>query len=175
MKSQDRYDSLLQYYSMTVEMPWKLLKAQMLQESSANPDAKSRVGAMGLMQFMPRTAKDEFIGSQMDPLDPEESIKAASRYMAKLVTAVRLAVYSGPIIEPDHWKMALASYNGGIGYVQKAIHMCAYEGIPYTWENVLAKLPKVLVKGKRMDVKQVEDYVSRIWKKYEEDSHKTDT
>ena len=48
MKAADRYDSLIQFYAEQSGVSWQLLKAQMLAESAANPDA-------ALMDFLQST------------------------------------------------------------------------------------------------------------------------
>lgn len=57
-----------------------MFEAQLEQESGFNPAAKSKAGALGVAQFMPRTAKSLGI----NPADPAEAIPAAARYMAQL-------------------------------------------------------------------------------------------
>lgn len=64
---------------------------------------KSPVGAVGIAQFMPATAKEEGV----NPLEPLASITAAARYLAKLY---RIA---------GTWQKAVASYNWGIGNVTR--------------------------------------------------------
>ena len=53
MKPSDRFDSLIRYWGERVQLPFDLLKAQMMAESSGNPKAESPVGAKGLFQLMP--------------------------------------------------------------------------------------------------------------------------
>lgn len=89
-------------------LPNDILNRVAYQESRYNKDAKSSVGAIGLMQFMPATAKDFGI----DPADPFQSIDAAGRYLAQLFAEFR------------DWKLALAAYNAGQGNVRK------YKGVP---------------------------------------------
>ena len=52
------YDALVKKHARTYEMDWRLISAQMYQESGFNPKATSWVGAKGLMQVMPRTAQE---------------------------------------------------------------------------------------------------------------------
>lgn len=105
MQKEDRYDSLFVHYTEGKDVDWKLLKAQVRQESAFNPKAVSSVGAMGLAQFMPATWREWGEGI---PTNPEESIKAQAKYMAWL-------------LQKFNWEMewALAAYNWGIGNVQK--------------------------------------------------------
>lgn len=84
-------------------LPAGLLSRMAYQESRYNPKAKSPVGALGLMQFMPATAKDYGI----DPYDAKASIYASAKYMASLYTKF------------GNWKDAVASYNWGQGNVAR--------------------------------------------------------
>lgn len=87
-----------------------LLLSLIRQESSFNPNTKSPVGASGLMQIMPRTAKDlkKREVTEKELLDPSSNIQLGSRYFAALVREFK----------NDHMK-ALASYNAGSGNVRK--------------------------------------------------------
>lgn len=114
MKAQDRYDSLFIYYGERAQVSWTLLKAQGLVESGLNPDAKSKVGAFGLAQFMPATFAELAVkrgwlsaNTLIDPRDPEDAIRAQSLYMAWLLK------------ETGSVELALAAYNWGIGRVKR--------------------------------------------------------
>lgn len=81
-------------------------------ESSLNPKAVSRVGAVGLWQFMPATARELGlkIGRYVDErVDPYKATDAAMRYLSR---------------EYDRfgdWALVLAAYNSGSGRVGRAI------------------------------------------------------
>jgi soluble lytic murein transglycosylase-like protein len=123
MDARDRYDSLLQFYAAQRRLDWRLLKAQVAAESDFNPDARSRVGALGLAQFMPATWAEWADGTPgvqplspselmlLDPRDPEDCIRAQATYLAWLLAR----------FPADTLHAALAAYNWGIGNVRAAM------------------------------------------------------
>lgn len=120
MRSEDRYDSLFQFYGWKHSVDWLLLKAQVKAESGFDPDARSPAGARGLSQFMTRTWqewRDAKPGIQpavdpelvlKDPRDPEDTIAAPAAYMSWLFEQL-----GGSRVK------VLAAYNWGIGNVRR--------------------------------------------------------
>lgn len=109
-------------------------------ESSGNPNARSEVGAVGLMQLMPGTAND--LG--VDPLDPVKNIEGGTRYYNQMRKKF-----------PD-MKTAIASYNWGPGNMAKAVAKVESKGQKPTWQNIL-KYNSVPT--------ETEEYVKRVIKK----------
>jgi hypothetical protein len=99
----------------------RLLAAVAQVESGFNPNAVSRAGAQGLMQFMPGTAA----GLGIDPLDPAQAIDGAARYLRTQLDAF------GSV------ELALAAYNAGPGAVSR------HGGIP-PYAETQAYVSKVL-------------------------------
>jgi membrane-bound lytic murein transglycosylase D len=80
-------------------------------ESSVDPEARSPVGAVGMYQFMPATAKR--FGLRSSPVDerrnPDKSARAAAQYLKYLYARF------------ESWPLAIAAYNAGEGTVARAM------------------------------------------------------
>lgn len=101
------FDEIFMHYGVPLE-----LKALAIVESHLKPTAFSRMGARGIWQFMYRTGKlyDLRIDSWTDErMDPVKSTEAAAKYLKEAY-----AVFGD-------WNLAIASYNCGLGNVNKAI------------------------------------------------------
>lgn len=99
----NKYDAQFAAAETKYGLPKNLLRRMAYQESRFNPAAKSLAGALGLMQFMPATAKSYGI----DPLNPAQSIDAAGKMMAQMYKQF------------GSWSKALAAYNWGSGNLTK--------------------------------------------------------
>lgn len=114
------YDDLAKKYAKRYNQDWRLITAQMYQESKFNPDAVSWVGARGLMQVMPRTGLQ--LGFE-NLADPDEGIHAGAKYMHQLIRRFDLEI---PIQSRIHF--ALASYNVGYGHLLDARRLAREKG-----------------------------------------------
>ena len=86
-------------------VPYNIADSVVYAESGYNPRARSKVGALGLMQLMPGTAKELRV---VDPFDPEQNLEGGIKYLAQMYKAFKV------------WPLALAAYNAGPGRVQRA-------------------------------------------------------
>jgi cell wall-associated NlpC family hydrolase len=98
------YEQLFQAAGAKYGLNPRLLAAVAKTESNFDPNARSGVGAVGLMQFMPATAK----GMGIDPTDPAQAIDGAAKYLRTQIDRF------GSV------DLALAAYNAGPGAVQRA-------------------------------------------------------
>lgn len=106
------YDEIVKKNAEQHSFDWRLIVAQMYQESQFNPEATSYAGAEGLMQLMPATAGD--LGVK-DLTDPVSNINAGVKYMKML----RDKFEQDLPLEDKTW-FTLASYNAGFTRVKKA-------------------------------------------------------
>ena len=90
------------YYSL----PAALVKAVVAAESAFEPAAVSTAGAQGLMQLMPRTAREMQVG---DPFDPRANVFGGARYLRLMANR-----FGGDI------RLAAAAYNAGPEAVERA-------------------------------------------------------
>ncbi len=128
--------ALAQYYFPMIEeellregLPVEL-RAMAIIESALQATAVSRVGASGLWQFMPVTARAYGleVNSMVDErFDPYKSTKAACKYMKALYKMY------------NDWSLAIAAYNCGPGNVNKALARAG--GNPQSFWDVYWYLP----------------------------------
>ncbi len=124
------YDDLLKRHSTMMNWDWRLLAAQVWQESRFKPDARSWAGATGLLQLMPPTARQFGV---RNPLDPDDNVQGACKFLKWLTD------YWTERIPDEHerLKFILASYNTGAGHVEDAQRLTEkYGGDPQKWDDV---------------------------------------
>lgn len=116
------FDAMIDNHARAQGLSPVLVRAVIEAESAFNPRAVSRVGAMGLMQLMPGTAKDLGV---VDPFDPGENIRGGTTYLRSLLDRF-----------DDDVRLALAAYNAGPGAVER------YDNVPPYREtrNYVAKI-----------------------------------
>lgn len=108
--SRNSYDSYIRASAQRHGVDPGLIKAMMHSESAFNPNARSPVGAQGLMQLMPATARRFKVSN---PWNPADNIEGSAKYIAWLMKRFN-----------NNVEFAVAGYNAGEGNVDK------YNGIP---------------------------------------------
>jgi len=115
-----------------LDAPIATFAAQIHQESGWRADAKSPVGASGLSQFMPATAKwisglyTELQDNQ--PTNPAWAIRAMVEYNKWLYARVPPAA-----THCERMAFVLSSYNGGLGWLQKDVALTRQKGDDPRW------------------------------------------
>jgi len=140
----DRYDATFRKYSKRyfgVGYDWRVFKAQAMAESEMNPDARSWVGARGLMQLMPSTYKE--IQSRSSTFgsidDPEWNIAAGIMHDRGLWRR-----WERDSIDVDRREFMFASYNAGEGTIMNAQRACVAKALDRrSWSSVEAVAPNV--------------------------------
>ncbi len=123
------FDDWFREYARIPGWDWRLVASQAYQESHFNPNAQSWAGAQGLMQIMPRTARE----LRVNPRDPRQSIDGACRYLWKLDKQLADEIPR----EEERIRFILASYNVGLGHVEDARRLAKkYGDDPGDWDDV---------------------------------------
>ena len=132
------YKAYIAYKSFKNDLNPNIVIGLVSAESSFNPDAMSKSGAIGLMQLMPSTA--EMLG--VNPHVPSQNIEGGIKYVKSLVSK-----YNG------RTELALIAYHCGHGHVDKSLSIYGLKN----WASVLAQM-EISDENKRLTSK----YVSKI-------------
>lgn len=175
-----KYRPIIRKYAKRYGFDWRLIVAQIIQESRFREKARSPVGARGLMQLMPRTAKE--ITRELDVeyifINPRENIAAGIYHLKKQYNFFPNAD------EVNRTKLGLASYNCGAGRVFDAQDIARYyEKSPYIWPNVSTYLTRLQASDWEMHLQvwpqgkpkhgyfygfeETTNYVDNIWSMYQ--------
>ena len=140
----DRYDATFRKYSKRyfgVGYDWRVFKAQAMAESQMNPNARSWVGARGLMQLMPSTFKEiQSNASAFGSIDdPEWNIAAGIMHDRGLWRR-----WERDSIDVDRKEFMFASYNAGEGTIMNAQRACVAKSLDRrAWSSVETVAPNV--------------------------------
>jgi soluble lytic murein transglycosylase-like protein len=122
------YQSIAQEAAARYGLPVEFITAVMKQESNFNPSAVSLVGAQGLMQLMPGTARELGV---TDSFDPRQNIFGGANYLRQ-----QLNRFNG------NFALAAAAYNAGPGGLQSAIDRAVRvsklsDGFPPVFDQIM--------------------------------------
>jgi len=128
-----RYSPFIKAAAKKHGFDWRLISAQIYQESHLNPWAKSPAGATGLMQLLSRTARS--LGVK-DIYSPVENINAGVQHLKSLYDLFKSAEGN------DRLLISLAAYNIGQGHIQDARRLAVKMNLdPNSWESLAKTLP----------------------------------
>jgi soluble lytic murein transglycosylase-like protein len=119
-----QYDSIIEKAAKSAALEPNLLRAVIVVESGFNSRARSKRGAVGLMQLMPATASRFGVSN---PYDPKQNVHAGARYLKFLMDRFGQNI-----------RLALAAYNAG----EEAVERNGRQIPPFT--ETMAYVPKVL-------------------------------
>ena len=112
---------------------WRLIAAQIYQESHFNVWAKSPAGAYGLMQLTRSTAKS--LGVK-EIYNSNQNINAGVEHLRNLYDHFDKSIGS------DRLLISLAAYNVGQGHIWDAMNLSRRKGLnPYKWQSIMITLP----------------------------------
>lgn len=106
----NEYQPLFEKYGKEYKFDWLLIAAQSYQESKFDPKARSRAGAVGLMQIKPSTAEGNPINIRGISADPDKNVHAGVKYLRFLADEYFPGLSAE---ETDQIFFALAAYNAG--------------------------------------------------------------
>ena len=128
-----RYSPFIKAAAKKHNFDWRLIVAQIYQESHLDPWARSRAGARGLMQLLPRTARS--LGVK-DIYNPVENINAGVQHLRNLYDHFDSARGE------DRLQISLAAYNIGQGHMRDARNLAVKMKLnPDQWSSLAKTLP----------------------------------
>ncbi len=163
-----KYDDIVKKYSEAIGWDWMLVSSIIYQESRFNHNAKSWVGAKGLMQIMPSTALE--LGVKNDT--PSENIKAGTKYLKQIYDR-----FDDVPNEIERIKFTIASYNCGYGHIKDAQRLADINGKDRnSWDNGVGESLLKLSRAKYYNLKGIHygyvrgiepyNYVNEIFERY---------
>jgi membrane-bound lytic murein transglycosylase MltF len=147
--------ALFRKYGSQYSMDWMLMAAQGYQESRLDHNARSAVGAIGVMQVMPQTGKDLKVG---DIHQIEPNIHAGVKYIRSIVDRY----YSKePMDDLNRVLFAFAAYNAGPARIRQLQREATQRGLDQNvWFNNVERIASERIG------RETVTYVSNIYKYY---------
>ena len=153
-----RFRALVGYfrkYGSQYNLDWMLMAAQGYQESRLNQQAKSHVGAIGIMQIMPETGKDLKVG---DISKAEANIHGGIKYVRFMIDEY---YEDEPMDDLNKVLFAFAAYNCGPGRVRQLRRQAAARGLDANvWFDNVERVAAATIG------RETVTYVSNIYKYY---------
>lgn len=155
----ERYDQLFKKYAKRyfgVAFDWRVFKAQAMAESNLSPEARSPVGARGIMQLMPSTfAEIQTRNPEFTSVDHAEwNIAAGIYYDRKL-----WQLWDEQPTPDDRRRFMFGSYNAGRGTLLRAQGTARERQLDHrAWDSIAAVAPTV----PRWRYRETLEYVRRI-------------
>ena len=147
--------SLFRKYGSQYSMDWMLMAAQGYQESRLDHNAKSRVGAIGVMQVMPETGRELKVG---DITKLEPNVHAGIKFMRSIVDRYYA---NEPMDAVNKVLFAFAAYNAGPGRVRQLRREAGARGLDQNvWFNNVERIASERIG------RETVTYVSNIYKYY---------
>ena len=146
---------LFRKYGDQYKFDYLMMAAQGYQESRLDQDAKSSVGAIGVMQLMPETGKEQKVG---DVRKLEPNVHAGVKYMR----FIRNSFFENePMDELNKALFTFAAYNAGPGRIRQLRRETADRGLnPNVWFGNVERLASERIG------RETVTYVSNIYKYY---------
>ena len=147
--------SMFRTYGDKYELDYLLMAAQGYQESQLDHNARSRVGAIGVMQVMPATGADLKVG---DIRQVEPNIHAGVKYIRQIISQ---DFQDEPMTPVNKMLFAFASYNAGPARIRQLRRETARRGLdPNVWFGNVEQVVSARIG------RETVDYVSNIFKYY---------
>jgi membrane-bound lytic murein transglycosylase MltF len=147
--------ALFRTYGRQYDLDYLLMAAQGYQESRLDPKAKSRVGAVGVMQVMPKTGAELKVG---DIRRTDANVHAGIKYIRYVVDTY---YKDEPMTPLNKVLFAFASYNAGPNRIRDLRKETAQRGLdPNIWFGNVEQVVSARVG------RETVDYVSNIFKYY---------
>ncbi|WGS59265.1 transglycosylase SLT domain-containing protein [Vibrio lentus] len=131
-EEREKLEELFVAYGEKYEINWLILLAMAFQESGLDNTKISHRGAVGIMQVMPKTARDWYVDID-DVYDLESNIHAGSKYLRFIYDRY----FDLPeLSEIDKIHFSLAAYNAGPAKIRRMRVLAAKQGFdPNKWFN----------------------------------------
>jgi membrane-bound lytic murein transglycosylase MltF len=155
MQRFEKVVDLFRKYGDQYNLDYLLMLAQGFQESGLDPNAKSHVGAIGVMQVMPATGKELKVG---DIKQTENNVHAGVKYIRFMIDQY---FKDEPMDRLNRGLFAFAAYNCGPGRVRQLRKEAQARGLdPNVWFNNVERIASERIG------RETVTYVSNIYKYY---------